>query len=344
MSGKINRKISLIDVAAQAGVSRSTVSRVINNDAYVSDATREKVLAVIKESGYVPNMAARSLRTQRNQVIAVVIPDPLSHVFSSDNPYYFSTIIQSITEVSQQRDYAMLLWVGSLDGRRERFYERILEKRIMDGLILAASVDEEMFFIEELLTIDIPFVMIGRPTIQPDVINYVSIDNVNASKTATEYLIQQGYRRIATIAGNWNNIDSHERLEGYKQALEAHDIPYDESLVRIDMFTMAAGYRQAKDLITQGIDAIVAGSDIIAIGAMQAIQEAGLSIPDDVALIGFDDIPNARNATPPLTTIRQPIDRKAETAASLLLDILAGKANEPQQILLPTELVVRSST
>jgi len=344
MSGKINRQVSLIDVAEQAGVSRSTVSRVINNDAYVSDATREKVLAVIKESGYVPNMAARSLRTQRNQVIAVVIPDPLSHIFSSDNPYYFSTIIQSITEVSQQRDYAMLLWVGSLDGRRERFYERILEKRIMDGLILAASVDEEQFFIEELLTIDIPFVMIGRPTIQPDVINYVSIDNVNASKTATEYLIQQGYRRIATIAGNWNNIDSHERLEGYKQALAAHNMPYDEALVRIDAFTMAAGYRQAKHLISQGIDAIFAGSDIIAIGAMQAIQEAGLSIPDDVALIGFDDIPNARNAIPPLTTIRQPIDRKAETAASLLLDILAGKADEPQQILLPTELVVRSST
>jgi len=346
MNDNRQRKISLIDVAKQAGVSRSTVSRVVNNDEYVSDDTRRVVQAAIKELGYVPNVAARSLRTQRTQVIAVVMPDPLSHIFSTDNPHYYSALIQAISQVSQAQDYAMLLWVGPLDGEREQYYENILKKRIMDGLIIAASVEDEFFFVDELLSLQMPFVVIGRPMTHADQVSYVSIDNVQAAEQGVDFLVRQGYRRIAKIAGNWNNADSRERVEGYKHALQQHGLPVNPDLIKIDTFSRQAGYRQMHALLAEGrdIDAVFAGSDIIALGALDALNEVGLKVPHDIALLGFDDIPDAAKIEPPLTTIRQSITGKAERATQLLLNMIEGRVAAPKRVLLPTELVQRAST
>jgi len=340
------RKISLIDVAKYAGVSRSTVSRVVNNDEYVSENTRSTVLKAIKDLGYVPNVAARSLRTQRTQVIAVVMPDPLGHVFSTDNPHYYSALIQAISQVSQAQDYAMLLWVGPLDGQREQYYENILKKRIMDGLIIASSVDDESFFVDELLSLQMPFVVIGRPMTHTDQVSYVSIDNIQAAGQGVDFLISQGYRRIAKIAGNWNNMDSRERVDGYKNALQRHGLPVETDLIKIGTFSRQAGYRQMQALLAEGhdLDAVFAGSDIIAMGVLDALSEAGLSVPDDIAILGFDDIPDAANMEPPLTTIRQSISGKAEKATQLLLDLIEGKVTAPQRVLLNTELIQRAST
>jgi len=342
------RKISLVDVAERAGVSRSTVSRVVNKDEYVSESTRQVVLKAIKELGYVPNVAARSLRTQRTQVIAVVMPDPLSHIFSTDNPHYYSALIQTISEVAQARDYAMLLWVGPLDGEREQYYDNILKKRIMDGLIIAASVDDEDFFVDELLSLQMPFVVIGRPMTMThaDQVSYISIDNVKAAEQGVDFLVSQGYRRIAKIAGNWNNADSKERVDGYKNALHRHGLPVDPDLIKVDTFSRQAGYRQMHALLAENhdIDAVFAGSDIIALGALDALGELGLRVPDDIALLGFDDMPEAANVEPPLTTIRQSITGKAEQATQLLLDLIEGRVEAPKHILLPVELIQRAST
>ncbi len=335
--------MKLEDIARQAGVSRSTVSRVINGERYVSDLTRQKVMRVIEAEQFTPNPAARALVTQRTSVIGVVIPHPLQDVFSADDPHYFSTIIQGISDKTQQRDYATLLWLGNSNEEATRFYRRVLQYRMMDGLVIIASVDGEEMLVENLLASHIPFVMLGRPLRTPEAINYVSIDNVSAAQQAVQHLFSQGKTRIATITGDIENADAQDRLQGYRQAHQLLGIPLDETLIVKGRFNRAWGYRSMKQLLKQGVDAVFAANDSIAVGALRAIQEAGLRIPEDIAVVGFDDLPLAATTTPALTTVRQPIYAKAARATELLLDLLEGRAQSPAQILLPTQLVIRHS-
>ena len=346
MAKSTQRDLNLVDIARRSGVSRSTVSRVVNDDPYVSDSTRAKVLAVINEVGYVPNTAARMLRRQRSQIIALVIPDPFTNVLSTDNPYYYTTVIQNINEVTQQRDYAMLLWVGGVDESKERFYERILKNRIMDGILVASSVEEEGHFVRELMSLKLPFVIIGRPLLHTEEINFVTVDNVSAAEKAVKHLLVRGRRRIATITGDWDNVDSRERLEGYQRALTGAGIPYDETLVIRGRFNQQCGYEAMQELLAArpDIDGLFAASDIIAYGAITAIQESGRQVPADIAVVGFDDLPSAAAFDPPLTTIRHPIKDKSREAATLLLNVIESGDDMTRAVLLPTDLVVRKST
>lgn len=338
-----NPSYNLVDIASRAGVSRSTVSRVINNDPNVKESTRQKVLQVIREVGYVPNAAARILRTQRTRIIGVVIPDRVSRVFDADNAPYYNTLIQGIAARTQQRDYAMLLWLNVDEEGSERYYERILQNRLMDGLLIVASVHGEQPLLDKMLNMALPFVMIGRPMTQAESISYVSVDNMGAAQQAVAHLLQRGARRVAYIAGQADNIDSQERLEGYQRCLDTYGLPYDETLVQFGQFSREWGYRATRDLLAHAIDGVFAGNDLIAHGALQAVQEAGLCVPGDVRIVGFDDLPIASQTTPTLTTIRQPLQDKATTATDLLLDHLDIAVPAPQAILLPTELVQRDS-
>jgi LacI family transcriptional regulator len=283
------------------------------------------------------------LRTQRTNVIGVVIPHPIRNVFSADDPHYFSTVLQAITVSAHKRDYATTLWVGYSGEEADRFYQRIYHNRLMDGLVVVASVETEYALIKNLLDSSTPFVMIGRPFKYEDQINYITIDNVKSAQQAVEHLIRIGKRRIATITGGITNVDALDRLNGYRQALQSAGLPIIDALITEGDFSRSAGYNGMKKLLRHQLDAVFAASDAIAIGALQAIQEAGLHVPEDIAVIGFDDLQLAHQSEPQLTTVNQPIEKKAEMATSMLLDLIEEKATPPIQIYLPTKLIIRES-
>lgn len=335
--------MKLEDIAQKAGVSRSTVSRVINAEPYVSEQTRLRVMAIIEEEGFTPNPAARMLVTQRTRIIGVVIPQPLRDIFAADDPFYFSTLLQNIADVIQQQDYAMLLWMGHSDEDAARFHQRVLSNRLMDGLVIVSSMVSDEALLEKLLQAGIPFVLIGRPLCHVDRISCVVIDNVRAARQAVQHLYGLGRRRIGTITGNLDDADGEDRLVGYREGLEMLGLPVDPSLIVAGRFNREWGYVGMIQLLRRGVDAVFAGSDTIAMGAIKAIQEAGLRVPEDIAIVGFDDMPLAQQCNPQLTTIGQPVVEKAARAAKLLFDMIEGNAAGPVCITLPTQLVIRAS-
>lgn len=333
------KRLSLEDIAEKAGVSRSTVSRVVNNDPNVKAKTRAHVLQIIEQERYNPHAAARIMVTGRTNVIGVVVPHAF-RVFSS--PYYFPMLFDGVGSVVQKRDYAMLLWWRQSGEDEEIFFRRILQNGLMDGLIIASAPSNNPM-VEHVYESHIPMVMVERPPNLVDHISYVTIDNIGASRAIVEHLIAQGRRRIAIVSGDPNNMDGFDRLAGYKQAMDTAGLPVDPAWIANGDFVRQTAYERAKALVQLPIDAIFACNDDMAFGVYQAVFEAGKRIPDDIAVVGFDDLPSAAEAKPPLTTIRQPIREKGAAATQLLLDQIEGKLTEPRCIVLPTTLVTRQS-
>jgi LacI family transcriptional regulator len=338
---RVNKRLSLEDIARKAGVSRSTVSRVINHDPNVHEKTRERVQKVIQENHFTPNPSARALVTQRTRILGVVIPHEPTTVFL-DEAFYFPLLLEGVAEAASERDYGVLLWLGRPDEDRDAFYGRIIQNRWMDGLILASSPNADPL-VERLLHANQPFVQVERTFNNHNQVSYVTVDNVKAAQAIVDHLINQGRRRIAIITGDLIVPDAIDRLEGYKLALRSAGLPIDESLIYIGQFNRRSGYLGMKALVNQNIDAVFTSMDAMAAGAMEVLHNAGLRIPDDVAVVGFDDLPIAQRLSPPLTTIRQPIRQKGARAADLLIDLVEGAVEGPQQILLPTQLVIRES-
>ena len=333
--------MKLEDIAKKVGVSRSTVSRVINNQPYVGERTRQRVLKVIEQEQFQPDPAARALVTGRTEIIGVAIPQT-SNVFFGDNSYY-PMLLQGIAETTIKRDYAMLVWLSNSQEERIGFSERVSKNRQPDGLIIASVTENDPLF-SRLITMKRTFVMVETPPRFDEIVNYVTIDNVRASEQVVEHLVGLGYRRIATITGQLNIRDGSDRLQGYKSGLERVGLPFDQQLVYPGQFIHDAGYSGMKHLLPLKPDAVVCGGDTIATGAIQAIHEAGLHVPDDIAVVGFDDLDVAVESNPPLTTIRHSVQRVGEVAAQLLIDLIEGKVQPPYHIVLPTELVVRQSS
>jgi LacI family transcriptional regulator len=335
--------MNILEIAKKAGVSRSTVSRVLTGEGYVSETTRQRVMEIIEAENFTPNAAARALVTKRTQIIGIVIPDPIKNILATENSHYYSTLLQGITEEAHLRDYATLLWVGHASEAETSYYKRILKNRSMDGLLIVASVSSEAMLLNHLLKNKTHFVQIGRPMYTPEAISYVAVDNVKAAEQAVKHLLGMGRRRIGTITGTLENADSQDRLRGYERALASMGITPDPTLIIKGGFSRDWGYAGMKELLRYRVDAVFAASDLIAIGALAALEEQGLRVPDDVAIVGFDDLPFATYAKPALTTIRQPIAEKAAQAASLLLDLIEGRVEGPVQLVLPTQLIIRES-
>lgn len=333
--------MNLEDIAKQAGVSRSTVSRVINNENNVSAATRARVLEVVNRLNYTPNHAARTLVTQRSGVFGVVLPNAAQVFFNADSAY-FPMLLQGIAEAAYQHDQSMLLWLGQPNEEPERFSQRVIRSRLYDGLIIG-SIEDDNPLIVQLVESVRHFVMVERPLHYADRVSYVSPDNVQAGRMATEHFLQLGYTRVAHLTGQMNIADAQDRLMGYQQALANAGVPYNPDLVYHGRFDRDAGYDGMKALLPHKPDAVFIASDTAALGAMRALDEAGLRVPHDIALIGFDDLDIAAKATPPLTSVRQPIQEKGAAAVNLLLDLIDGKVEGPQRIILPTQLVIRDS-
>ncbi|MBZ0285730.1 MAG: LacI family transcriptional regulator [Anaerolineae bacterium] len=333
--------MNLEDIAKKAGVSRSTVSRVINKEPYVSEKTRQRVLAVIEQEGFSPNPAARALVTQRTFIIGVVIPGNID-VFFTDNSYY-PMLLQGIAVAAHERDFALLLWLGQSHDDRDHFTRKVLGNRQMDGLVIA-SLQSDHPLIVSLPDFKVPLVTVDRPEMFYEQISYVTVDNVRAAIEAVSHLISLGRRRIAHITGHLTITDGQDRLLGYRRALEQAGIPFDPLLVHEGNFSYEQGYEGMKRLLASQPDALFAAGDTIAMGALQALREAGLRVPEDVAIVGFDDLDEAFESKPPLTTVRQPVQQKGAQAAHLLIDLIEGKRVGPHHVLLPTELIVRQST
>jgi LacI family transcriptional regulator len=331
---------TLEEVAHLAGVSRSTVSRVINDHPSVRSQTRERVWQAVRKSGYQPNVVARSLVTNRTQIIGIVIPEAVTTLFTDP---FFPLVLRGATEACNARQYHLMLSLFTASADRHEVYQRVLHSGYLDGAIVASSSLGDPL-ISDLLRDRIPFVSIGR---YPDKrVHYVDADNVGGARMAVEHLIRLGHRRIATITGRMDMVAGQDRLEGYRQALQAHHIQVEESLIVEGDYTESSGVMGMQRLLPASPDAVFVASDMMAIGALKALRQAGWQAPHDIALIGFDDIPAASVIEPALTTVRQPIERMGSMAVDLLLSVLENSSEEEapaHRIILPTELVVRAS-
>jgi DNA-binding LacI/PurR family transcriptional regulator len=277
--------------------------------------------------------------TQRTRIVGVVICEP----FQTFSTPYGSTIIQGINDVTEDRDYAMLVWWQQNRAEPDRFSRRIVQQnRLMDGMLIT-STDMDSELIEQLSSLNAVFVMMEKPTCPAENISYVTIDNLQGARVAVEHLLNLGRRHVAHIVGSAHNIDGQERLDAYQQVLAERGIPFDPALVTTGAFSRQSGYDGMTELLARKIpiDAVFAGNDEIAHGALLALNQAGVRVPDDIALVGFDDTQTAEELN--LTTVRQPVYQRGAQAAALLLDLIEGTVTEPRHVLLPTQLIVRQS-
>ncbi len=330
--------LTIEQIAEIAEVSRSTVSRVLNNHPSVRPAVRDRVLRVMREQNYAPQAAARSLASSRTDTLGLLIPRSAPVTFSDP---FISRMIQSLTETCNSMGYFLMLAMVTAD-MEPGFYNRILRGRHFDGIIMLSSdIDDPVLPL--LIKDRAPLVLIGSHPYFQDIVS-VDVENRAGAREAVAHLISLGHRRIGAICGVLDMDSALARRDGYKQALLEAGIPIDPMLMVDGYYTQEGGYQAMGRLLDLPgrPTAVFASSDTMAIGALRAIQDARLSVPDDIALVGFDDLPIGEYANPPLTTVHQPISETAATAVKLLIDQIKGQ-RAAASVRLPTHLVIRSS-
>jgi LacI family transcriptional regulator len=330
-------KLTIRQIAKLAGASRSSVSRVLNNHPNVSPELRDRVQTVIAETGYRPDPVARSLSNRRSNIIGLVIPLAIGSLF--EDPF-FPRLIQGVSQGCNAHDYTFSLFLFHSPEEATGLYHSFSHRQLLDGVIVTATRIGAAVT-PRLLESQVPVVVQGRH--EDPRVSYVDVDNITGAKTAVTHLLRLGCRRIATITGPLDNTAAQDRMQGYLDALQDQGRPVEDALILSGDFTQASGYEAMQQLLLQQPDAVFVASDTMATGALQAIRGAGLTVPDDLAVVGFDDLPQATMVDPPLTTVRQPIRRMGELAVELLIQGLEDGAGPPRRIVLPTELVIRRS-
>ena len=330
-------RVGIKDIAARAGVSIATVSHAFRNPGRVSDKTREKVLAAAKEVGYTPNSHAVSLRTAKSGSIVVIIPDV--------GDSYNADIIKGIESVARHRGYSVLLGDSQGSEQREREFAAMVQSRQADGIILM-SHRMPYDLPDDVLPEDLPPLVNGSEYTGHDAFPCVSIDDRQGAIDATNHLLQLGHRKIAIITGEEDSTSSRSRISGFREAMAAAGVPVNERMVITGDYTADSGEMGARELLVrkQRPTAIFCFSDEIALGCMHALQDAGFGIPQDISVIGFDDIPFARYFVPSLTTVAQPTEAIGRTCATLLFDLIDGKRPTKNRFILPHTLIARDST
>lgn len=328
-------RVTIRDVASRAGVSVATVSRVFNDSGPVHEETRRRIREAARELRYAPNSAARSLSTRRTNTLGVLLPDLHGE--------FFSEIIRGIDLAAQRRHHHLIVSSSHNDRSEVEAALRTMRGRV-DGLILMSpAVDADTLVAE--LPDALPVVLLNCAVRDPR-FDGLEIDNAGGTRAMVAHLVACGHQRIAMIHGASRNHDAAERRRGYRAALRAAGIEPRPEWEHAGDFTDAGGHAGAAALVrlTPRPTAILAANDAMAVGALSAVREAGLRVPEDVAVVGFDDVPIARYVQPPLTTVRVNIGELGARAAETLLQALAdGDAHRPRHVVLPTALVVRDS-
>jgi LacI family transcriptional regulator len=324
------------DVAQLAEVSVQTVSYVINGTGSISAETRNRVLVAIEQLNYRRDPIARSMRTRRTRLIGLLVLDIMNPVLS--------TIASSVEGAAHAEGYSVLLYNVGQDPKREQTYLEAVTERHADGMIIVNAVDRKHTF-QLLQEGIIPTVLVD--CVETPTIPSVAVDNFKGAYLATKHLIELGHKRIAHVCGALSLEVARLRLAGYRQALADYQLDYQQIVPPVnDRWDYGSGYQAMRYLLSTQPrpTAVFAAGDQMAIGAHRALTEAGLRIPQEMSLIGFDDIEAARFTTPPMTTIRQPLDEIAKRAFSLLLEIIDGRQTDGAAVMLPPELILREST
>lgn len=323
--------MTIIDVARVAGVSVSTVSKVINDRYGVAPETYDKVMDVVSDLGYESSLVASSLRRHSTNVIGILVPE--FEPFSTE-------LLKGISSAAEGTGYELLAYSGNLEHNQIGWERRSLSRlagTLIDGAVIIAPT-------ATLTDATIPVVAID-PHTGPDGPSTIDADNVGGARAATQHLIELGHRRIGHLRGRTDLVSAQLREQGYREALAAAGLPFDPDLVRVGGYRGAETTAGARELLTmpERPTAIFAANDLSAIRVIEIANGLGLRVPDDLSVVGFDNVPEAANAEPPLTTVAQPLKQMGAEAVELLLSLLAG-ATEEQHLHLPATLVVRLST
>ncbi|MFC4452551.1 LacI family DNA-binding transcriptional regulator [Deinococcus sonorensis] len=328
--------VTLADIASHAGVSKMTVSKVVNKQPGISEATRQRVLQAIEDLGYTANASARALAGGRTNTLGVVVP--------SIGPQYISEVVRGADLTAYDAGLDLLISTTQEDTIHERQNVGRLTRGLVDGLlmVLPRSLDR---YAEALQQARVPVVVVASADSAVP-FPLVDADHYHGARLAVSHLLELGHQRIGFIAGRRETSASLERLRGYREGLLTAGLPFDPGLVRPGEYTQPGGFAAARALLDlpQPPTAIFAANDLSAFGAMEAIKDRGLRVPDDLSVIGFDDIPHAGQVHPALTTIRQPLVEMGTAGTRMLLNLLHGGLPVTERLVLPTELVVRAST
>ncbi|MCL4377722.1 MAG: LacI family transcriptional regulator [Actinobacteria bacterium] len=333
------KDITIKDIAKIAGVSTMTVSRAINNEKYVKAETKDKVFKVISEYGYEPNFFAKSLKSRKSKTIGLIICD-------IENPYY-SRLAKGVIDIAESSDYNVIVCNSKYKAELSERYINMLIKKGVDG-VLIATVDVNNELINKLNMRDIPFVLVTRKLDLPG-INYITNDDYLGGRIAAEYLVGLGHKKIFFLkaANVWG---ANERIRAFTDVLKENDIYYDDSYFSDYLENLEQSYNATKKFLSdkksKDFTAIIGGNDFLAIGAMEAIIESGLNIPDDISLIGYDNLNITSILKVPLTTVKQPKLRFGELATIRIIKMIEnhGKTKlKPQKLVIKPELVIRKS-
>lgn len=331
--------LTLEDIAKKSGVSRSTVSRVINDHPNVSKKVRKHVKEVIQQTGYQPHLAARALVSQRTLMCGLILPRSIDTFFT--DPYYPS-LIQGIAQACSSQNYTFSLFLVDENENEDQIFTKVARRGFMDG-ILFQSYQRGDLLMDKLSESGIPLVVLGRP-FQNKHLSYVDIENIKSVENAIQYLLDKGHKKIGTITGPQNTAVGIDRKKGYQQAFIKNDIPIDNALIVEGTFTEESGYFGMKQLLSQKPDAVFTASDEMAVGAIRAINEEYLEVPRDISIIGFDDFPMRTMVRPALTTIHQPIEQFCSEALKMLITLVEEGLEPCRKVILKSDFIIRDST
>lgn len=329
------KRVTISDVAEEAGVSKQTVSRVINDRPNVADHTRGRIKEIIEKLGYQPDPIARSMRGS-SHTLGCITPN------LSD--YNFSSIVQAAQAEARKKGFFLLTGSAPTEQDVQPLINEIMHRRVDGLLVINPRDDNRYYYLLPLIEKGVPIVYIKNTPVDENV-SAVSMDDETGGYLATQHLIQLGHTQIATIQGLTNEECTKDRLAGFRQAFQVAGLQINSALVMKGDWTASSGNRAIKDLLNKGerFTAVFAYNDRMAVGAIRALREAGFDVPKDVSVIGYDDIPLSSYFDPPLTTVRQPMEEFGRIGAQILIEALDNRYFKPQVVKLAPELIIRET-
>jgi LacI family transcriptional regulator len=330
------KRTTISDVAKLAGVSKSTVSHVLNDTRFVESETKARVLRAIAQLNFRPSKIAQSLTTNKTHTIGIIVSDITNH--------YFGELIRSIEVVLDTANYSLVVCNTDEQLERERHYLNLLTSQQVDAII-AAATSQHWDELSVTYLKNIPTVFLDRKFAELGDYPFVGANNQGGTYMGTAHLIQRGFKNIGILAGFQRLSSMRERLQGYKDALAKHKIPIRDEWIAFSELSIAGGYQAATQLLTlsERPEALMISNNFLSLGTLMAIRELGLNVPQDIALVGFDDHPWATVSCPPLTVVRQPVNLLGKTAAEMALALLNNSPLPESQVILECELIVRES-